>query len=249
VLLLFNNSFVFPQDAVNKSYADLFEFVEFSGDKIIFKEEKNQEISILKTGYISMEPEYNIPFINVNYDSGDHDKLLLIRNDDICALLDDKNLVFWGISGGINRREGFLPPSIVKATSFLIENNIVYSPENLTKYPKLDNPWCEGVEGQGVGEKLYIQRTLASALHISIGFVSYNKPYLYNMNSRPKDLHLSVEGKFSFTHHLLDTPNYQKISFPQRIEYDDTLVVEILSVYEGIRYQDTCINNIIIQMF
>jgi hypothetical protein len=84
---------------------------------------------------------------------------------------------------------------------------------------------------------------MASSLHISIGFVSYDKPYLYSMNSRPQELRLSIDGKFSFIHHLLDTPNYQKIVLPQQLDYNDTLILEIISVYEGTKYQDTCINT------
>ncbi len=130
----------------------------------------------------------------------------------------------------------------------MTEKDKIYAPENLTKNPRLENPWVEGANGQGIGEKLFIKNTIAAELYISIGFVSYDKPYLYNMNSKPKDLKFSVDGKFSFVHHLSDTPNYQKIIFPEQVDRNHTLIIEIMSIYEGARYQDTCINNIIVKM-
>lgn len=87
-----------------------------------------------------------------------------------------------------------------------------------------------------------------TALHISIGFVSYERPYLYEENSRPRKLNISVAGKFSFTADLVDTPNFQTINLPQTFGRNDELVIEILEVYPGTKYEDTCINNIFYDM-
>jgi hypothetical protein len=92
------------------------------------------------------------------------------------------------------RRESFLPPPTVRATSYLREKNILYMSDNLTKYPQLEKPWVEGVVGYGIGEKLFLQNIMASALHISIGFVSYDRPYLYIMNARPRELRFDYSG-------------------------------------------------------
>jgi hypothetical protein len=60
---------------------------------------------------------------------------------------------------------------------------------------------------------------------------------------------LSVNDKFAINYVLEDTPNYQEIILPEQITYNDILEIQILSVYEGTKYDDTCINNIIIRMF
>ena len=239
---------IFAEEVTNKTYVDYPFSVQFLENKIIFKEEKDDgNTTIAREGQFVIEYECTIPFLHINYDDGKYEKLLVIKNDNVCALLSDKKLIFLGTASSFNQREGYLPPSIVTATSFLTEKDKNYSSENLSKNPHLETPWVEGAAGQGIGEKLYIKNTIATELYISLGFVSFYRPYLYTMNSRPKELKFSVDGKFSLVQHLSDTPNYQKIVFPEQVKYDDILVIEILSVYEGTRYQDTCINNIIIK--
>jgi hypothetical protein len=231
---------VFADDITNRTYVDNPFYVQFLGDQVIFNEEKNGgDITISQKGRFVVKYGYSIPFLHINYDNGEYKKLLMIRNDNICALLDDKRLVFFGTASSFNQREGYLPPSIVTATSFLTEKGKSYLPENLTKNPRLESPWADGVQGQGIGEKLYIKNTIASELYVSIGFVSFDRPYLYSMNSRPKEIKISVDSKFSFVQHLSDTLNYQRVILPEQVEYKDILVIEILSVYEGTRYQDT----------
>ncbi|QQO10757.1 NADase-type glycan-binding domain-containing protein [Breznakiella homolactica] len=231
-------------------YVDYPFSVKFSGDEIVFTEVKDGgDTAISRKGRFVITYEYSIPFLNINYDDGENIKQLMIKNDNICALLDEAKLIFLGAASSFNQREGYLPPSNVTATSFLTEKDKTYTPENLTKNPYSENPWAEGVNGQGIGEKLYIRNTIARELYISIGFVSYTRPYLYIMNSRPKELKFSVDGKFSFIQHLSDTPEYQKIIFPEQVNRNDILIVEIISVYEGTMYQDTCINSLIVKMW
>jgi len=68
---------------------------------------------------------------------------------------------------------------------------------------------------------------------------------LYEENSRPKKLNILVENKFSLTVDLVDTPNYQTIIFPQTLYSSDIIIIEVLDVFSGTRYNDTCINNIL----
>jgi hypothetical protein len=56
---------------------------------------------------------------------------------------------------------------------------------------------------------------------------------------------LSVADKFSFMTDLLDTPHFQTIKLPRTLGADDTLVVEIVDVYPGTKYEDTAINCIL----
>jgi hypothetical protein len=46
---------------------------------------------------------------------------------------------------------------------------------------------------------------------------------------------------------LEDTPNPQKLSLGKY--YDGPIELEILEVYEGTKYQDTCINGLIFSVF
>ena len=137
-------------------------------------------------------------------------------------------------------------------TSELTEKGYTYSASNL-RSRKIGCPWVEGVKGSGIGEKITIknkkeqlppwQKTYSGgALVIFNGFISYEKPYLYEYNNRVKDLKVYTSNdEYSFIVTLEDTPNPQIIFLP--CESDNT-ILEILSVYKGSRYDDTCIENI-----
>jgi hypothetical protein len=191
--------------------------------------------------------KHGIPFMNVIWEDNTSETFLLLFNDLICFLYtsSDINPYLWGGAGGFNRGEAILhSPTGIRASSFLIENGRQYLPEHINT--KLEEAWVEGVKGQGIHEKLFIDPPFGcTALHISIGYVSYNKPYLYEENSRPKKLNISVSGKFSFDIELIDTPNYQTINLPQAVEENDILIIEILDVFPGTKHEDTCINSIL----
>jgi hypothetical protein len=59
--------------------------------------------------------------------------------------------------------------------------------------------------------------------------------------------YILFQNKFSIVVELKDTPHYQEIKFPSVIDGNDTLVLEILDVYPGIKYDDTCINTILFE--
>jgi hypothetical protein len=241
---------IFADEESVMSYVSYPFAVHFSGNQIEFIEDRDGgDAQIRRKGEFVVKYEDAIPFIHITFEDGETQKLLVLRDENICMLLDEREVTFFGAATSFNRAEGYLPPSNVTATSFLTEDEKEYLPDNLTKYRYPENPWVEGVHGQGIGEKIFLKNTDATELYISIGYVSYTRPYLYNMNSRPKELRFSVAGKFSFIQELSDTPNYQKIRFPEQVGYNETLIVEIMSVYEGAIYQDTCVNNIIRRMF
>jgi hypothetical protein len=60
-----------------------------------------------------------------------------------------------------------------------------------------------------------------------------------------------VEGKFSITVDLKDTPHYQEIKLPSDISdiRGKVLILEILDVYPGTKYEDTCINTIVCELY
>ena len=132
--------------------------------------------------------------------------------------------------------------NILSASSNLKEGSKVYSTDNLTS--KIGVCWAEGVRGHGIGEKIIFKNNgdnLFFDLSISIGFVSFEKPYLYRENSRPKKLRISFEGEDPRIIELADTPNLQSLGDIYTSGKKD-LWVEILEVYPGTKYTDTCVN-------
>jgi hypothetical protein len=197
-----------------------------------------------KHGNYTMLMKHGVPFINVTWENKATDDFIMLSNSIACFLYKDPDPYMFGFSGGYNRGElVFRTPEDIKASSSLAENGKSYSPDQINL--KLGQAWAEGVRGQGLHEKLFITQPNCTAVHISIGFVSFTKPYLYQENSRPKVINVSVEEKFSFTVDLLDTPNFQTIILPQELGATDQLVIEILDVYPGTKYEDTCINCIL----
>ena len=88
-----------------------------------------------------------------------------------------------------------------KVSSFLKEKGNIYGAENLPNI-NLFNPWVEGVDGYGKGEKISILH-LSTVIIISNGFISYKKPYLFEKNCRLKkvkitDLNSGVEKYVEF---------------------------------------------------
>jgi len=198
-------------------------------------------------GRYTLEVLDNISFLNVQFDDGKDERWLILSNGTLCDIYKADGNHIHGVTGSVNRDEIiWFCPEIVSSSSYLQENNISYSPDNLEIHNKTDKPWVEGVKGYGIGEKIFFEKGSIhdGSMHISIGYVSYDKPYLYKQNSRPKKIKLSVENKFSITIDLKDTPHYQEIKLPSNIDQEDTLVLEILEVYQGTKYEDTCINSI-----
>jgi hypothetical protein len=192
----------------------------------------------------------NVTFINIQWENNQKEKYLILYNNIICLLYkNDGDVYFRGfkIRGGA---PGELCSSVnnseleITATSHLIEGNIIYSTAKLNY--RTGECWAEGVNGQGINETLYIKLARANTIHISIGFVSFNKPYLFNQNSRPRKIELSVENKYRIIINLENTPNIQTINLPEELGRNEILELKILDVYHGIKYDDTCINMILV---
>jgi hypothetical protein len=163
---------------------------------------------------------------------------------------------------GLNRYHHELPTSIfgifegfflsrsyreVSASSFLIEGQTEYSPENL-KQLNGAQPWVEGVPGQGIGETISVSGFNAGrtphTIIISIGFVDFNRPYLYEYNSRPSTIRIWLNDSNDFMDvELNDSPDPQIINLSQEV---DSFKIEILQVYPGTKWEDTCINFIMV---
>jgi len=161
------------------------------------------------------------------------------------------------VTGAISRGFYYVShPSKAIASSELQEGDIIYRAENVVNRSVLQ-PWA--VSGSGIGEKLtfmtderyvtifrdFVHRY--NQIWISNGFVDYNKPYLYKYNNRVKKIRISRGGPDDYVDfELEDTPQLQYFPFgDELLTKNDKLIIEILEVYKGSRYDDTCINFII----
>lgn len=132
-------------------------------------------------------------------------------------------------------------------SSFLIEKNKSYPVENLSKLAA-DTPWVEAAPGYGIGESFVIENSwgkVYTTLLIMNGYISYEKPYLYKQNGRIKQIKVTgVKSRKSKILDVLDTPHPQTVDISFITEAED-IKVEIADVYEGTKYEDTCIHYMI----
>ncbi len=194
----------------------------------------NQNLQYL----ISEESE--LKFLTVSNGTS-KEKFLILMSDDILVLYDglQKEPVFFGMRD----RSSELCRSVesIKASSELREKSKLYSVDNLATFD-LEAPWVEGVPGHGIGESVSFS-VKASCLYFFSGYVSAKKPHLYLQNSRPKRIKLTLaELNEDLYFDLEDSPNPQKLDIGKF--YRGEIIVEILDVYPGSKYEDTCVNAI-----
>lgn len=133
----------------------------------------------------------------------------------------------------------------VSATSFLSEPqyNIYHIPENICDND-LSTAWVEGVDGQGYGETLTIyMATPATVSGVTIVNGYQASEHVYYVNSRPRQLDVTINGQFSFAIDLEDIMGEQSFSFDKPVEAQD-ISFTIKDVYPGSKYEDTCISEI-----
>jgi hypothetical protein len=130
------------------------------------------------------------------------------------------------------------------ASSYLTEGDKKYEARNLARV-RLENPWVEGVRGPGIGQ--YIDAAWGSersGVILVNGYISARNPGLYRANNRVKRLLAYPVGERNRGEELTlaDTPEPQffRLGFnASRIRF------EILEVYAGERYDDTCLSMLI----
>jgi hypothetical protein len=188
--------------------------------------------------------EYGVPYLSL--DNGEERWLILISDELLLIYNSESNKPFFtgvSVSSGISL-ETIYSTENIEATSTLTENGHEYAPQDLY-FDSLEKPWVEGVLGGGLGEKIIIQKPGAPVrdVYISIGYVSFSMPDLYMKNSRIKKLRIvDTKNGDEIIKELDDTPFPQRISFPDRKWR--SIEIEILEVYKGTLYEDTCINFI-----
>ena len=134
----------------------------------------------------------------------------------------------------------------ISATSYLSESNMNHIPEFATD-GDINTAWVEGVEGQGIGEKLTIafnDTSYVSGFVINAGYQKSEK--LYKKNSRPKSLKVMFSDGEMEEFVLDDIFGEQEFYF--KTPRNATFVsFTISSVYPGEVYEDTVISEIILR--
>lgn len=193
----------------------------------------------------------NIPFItfeNTNLETW----LFLNSSKIIVAYKNDTEPFFMGGIGSIEGIDNIRKAKKYSATSFLVEGKINYFPENLGNTDP-NCPWAEGVNGPGIGEKIFLELETwknqdgnlggMGGLIFSNGYVSYSNPSLYNSNNRVKSIKItSKDPNYTLDYELKDTPNPQLVMLPSP---SPSIAIEILSIYNGSVSDDTCLNFVL----
>lgn len=203
---------------------------------------------------IEIKNEFGLTFIYLNENYHNIEKLLALYSEELLLLYDsdDDSPWFLGVKSslpgapteGINTWSNFYPDT----SSYYVETNRQYKQSNLLSFNTF-NPWVEGAKGNGIGEYVVFDQKAGSPylnqLIISNGFVSYDKPYLYERNNRIKTLRIhSADFSIDIYVELEDNPNLQFVDLNQ-FKTNENLFFEIFEVYSGTHYQDTCINFIV----
>jgi len=198
--------------------------------------------------------------------------LVLYLNSCSVRLYDETNNWFYGVSeywySEYNIR------SEVTATSELREGDILYSAKNILDdcflMPWAEGKAGSGIgekisfsvipsksvihkvypplfRGALVYSELVKDDTIRyKSIIMSNGFVDYNRPYLYEQNNRVKKIRVSRGNPGDYVDfEVKDTPQMQYFYFGDKLKAENnTLEIEILEVYKGSKYDDTCINFI-----
>lgn len=197
----------------------------------------------------TVEKKHKIYEITLN--DAKRTKLVALISPKLLVLYEKKSgrQIFCGTEKRQSESIYFYPGQSFSASSELVENGKIYTAKNLGNL-KPDFPWVEGVKGQGIGEKIFVD-TNTPYLILFSGYFSVEKPYLYEYNSRPKTIKASVEksGKSKIIE-LEDTPCAQQLDLKDIFDGEifrtsDILTIEIVDVYPGTKYEDTCINALL----
>lgn len=133
------------------------------------------------------------------------------------------------------------------ASSYLTEGTTTYEPEHLQKKDGL--PWASG-NGKGIGDVISIkefEHKNPSTLKIINGYQDKNHPDYYEKNSRLKKIKVrNTDTKKSKTIVVKDIKEEQVFDLSD-LGRGQNYDIEILDVYEGNKYQDLCIQYMVLE--
>jgi hypothetical protein len=216
--------------------------IEFTSTEMIWSEWQDEAAVYAETPFpYRIAIENQVVFIE--YGESYSERFLALYTDRLLFLYDDDNSPPVFIGGENSRILNSITYSRFdwNASSYYENSNEEYPASNLANI-QLFNPWVEGVDGNGVGESFSISNS-APPLFISNGFVSYQKPYLYEYNSRIKTIRITdlQSGGFVMIE-LEDTPNIQYLDIPDSLWNISDFEYQIIDVYPGDQWTDTSVN-------
>lgn len=133
------------------------------------------------------------------------------------------------------------------STSYLTESTTTYEPEHLQRKDGL--PWASG-NGKGIGDIISIkefEHENPETLIIMNGYQDVNHPDYYGKNSRVKTLKIiNRQTKKSKTIAVSDTKEEQRFSLKE-LGKGGEYELEILDVYNGSKYDDLCIQYLVVE--
>lgn len=248
-LIFFIGDFIFSLE--KKTYASsIDQWIEITDNNIVFNycDPFGQE-GINSYAYKS-ENKNELDWIIIKKNDKEK-RLLALQNDEWLILYGDnyKEPLFTGYYSfkGIEFIH-FINSKNIIASSELNEKLKTYYGSNVSSL-LLDSPWVESKIDYGIGEYLLLEAN-GRYIYLFNGYVSYDKPYLYKYNSRIKSLKISFiedNSKMPIIFEIEDSPNPQKLDLGETIQ--DKIKIEILDVYPGTKYKDTCLNAIIFKLF
>lgn len=169
---------------------------------------------------------------------------LLLKNTGLSLFYKAEETLPYFIGSNSDYKREITPLTQVNSSSFLSEKTTVYSPINLAKI-ELNKPWVERVSGVGLGEKITLNKGDCTGMYLVNGYVSLDRPDLYEKNSRVQQLVISSPSTDNKQYELIiDTAKPQFIDLTQFPANEIELT--ITAVYNGTKYEDTCIAGIIL---
>ena len=187
-------------------------------------------------------------------------KAMFLKSDYFFLLIHEHGDFYYGVKDAYVSWEKHLGAMGARQSSFLVEGGKSYScddigfdfPHHAVQWGK---PWAEGANGKGIGEwiSFLVPDSVTEAqLHgglkgfISIGYVDYSRPDLYEKNSRPRIVSVYIDDVFYKDVLLEDTPDYQDITPGKFLTGAEEIKIVIKDVYAGRLYEDACINDIVV---
>ena len=230
------DEFMNKEDGICSYYSEDDKFLKIDKDNKLLTynfdgEEKSEELKI--------EKKSKIKYLTIS-----SKKYVLLNSNEICVLIDELgNLLFQGNFYHSILEKRYRAKSVFEATSFLNDGKKAYLPEYLNSF-KYGEVWADRVESDGVGESITIKTEQdLGGLFIFNGYVSYDKPWLFEDNARIKSIRIyDSENDEIYRLEIKDSPDPFYIPLPI---YDEQLKLVVTDVYHGNKYDDLCVNSII----
>jgi len=179
-------------------------------------------------------------------DSIKKEEYLMLYHEDFLLLYNEKTQtpIYAGFFGK-NAFLYFTPVPSINVDSFLTEGTVIYDSKNLSDI-SIGKPWVEGKSDDGFGSIIKVRsENLIESIVISNGFFSTKEHLFYN-NNRVKKIRISDSSDVAkyMDYVLDDTAKPEEII----LEFETKEVnIEIMEVYSGEKFNDTCLNFILVK--